>query len=514
MPEKEKQEIRTKEGSADSESGLKQACNDAPHRRSLESMARDDSMRCGQWVLRLRRYVKFAEVQGLRIGGLGWAVGFVEVGAGSQRAQGRCTVMCGRGDAESLLSKPTVLRELVTDRPYADGRAARFVYGACTASERRARHRCEEEMVRRTARRPAPPESVLRLARVVRASGVRPRTIRVSCVDSDASPLQTRYNVACNARDVSEIVAPLARKRCWFLMGSRTTGASTSHGGRRKREMWRCSMTVPLMSGVTALGGCWMTPSQATILKEMIASEQRAEERAQASVTSPAALFINVGLKLQARHEDDQTQDSMVERQCLGADIKKWHQQQQHICPQVIPFVFSEPDKSPEWEKLFLPSDFTSSKQTKLGLETLGVEELKLTKIRDVQTRIQNYVKKYRHTRAAMIALGCNPGDLKFLLPELRDEDLYTKNVDQPHNLGDGGKRRLNMSWILKESNGIELVRIWSDGKKLKFWGRVLSCNSGIQQNGDCLVWTALAHDHEKEPGKKSYALKVVGMYQ
>ncbi|KAJ6452967.1 hypothetical protein C8R45DRAFT_847461, partial [Mycena sanguinolenta] len=177
--------------------------------------------------------------------------------------------------------------------------------------------------------------------------------------------------------------------------------------------------------------------------------------------------------------EDDQTQDSMVEKQCLGADIKKWHQPQQHICPQVIPFVFSELDKSPEWEKLFLPLYFTSSKQTKLGLETLGVEELKLrqgeandalcslckplqhsqalrqhknarnnavyehlgsTKIRDVQTRIHNYVKKYWHTRIAMLALGCNPGDPKFGLPELRDEDLYTKNVDQPHNLGDEGK--------------------------------------------------------------------------
>lgn len=33
----------------------------------------------------------------------------------------------------------------------------------------------------------------------------------------------------------------------------------------------------------------------------MIASEQRAEDRAQASATTPVALYINVGLKLQAR---------------------------------------------------------------------------------------------------------------------------------------------------------------------------------------------------------------------
>ena len=45
----------------------------------------------------------------------------------------------------------------------------------------------------------------------------------------------------------------------------------------------------------------FQAPSQATILKEMIASEQRAEDRAQASATTPVALYINVGLKLQAR---------------------------------------------------------------------------------------------------------------------------------------------------------------------------------------------------------------------
>jgi hypothetical protein len=39
-----------------------------------------------------------------------------------------------------------------------------------------------------------------------------------------------------------------------------------------------------------------------------------------------------------------------------------------------------------------------------------------------------------------MITLGYNPQDPKFGFLELRDEDLYTKNVDQPHNLGDGGK--------------------------------------------------------------------------
>ncbi len=42
-------------------------------------------------------------------------------------------------------------------------------------------------------------------------------------------------------------------------------------------------------------------PSQANILKEMVASEQRAEDASQARVTTPVAHFLHVGLKLQAR---------------------------------------------------------------------------------------------------------------------------------------------------------------------------------------------------------------------
>ena len=40
--------------------------------------------------------------------------------------------------------------------------------------------------------------------------------------------------------------------------------------------------------------------------------------------------------------------------------------------------MVAEPDKSPELEKLFMPSDFTGSERAKLGLESLGAEELKL----------------------------------------------------------------------------------------------------------------------------------------
>ena len=69
-------------------------------------------------------------------------------------------------------------------------------------------------------------------------------------------------------------------------------------------------------------------------------------------------------------------------------------------------------------------------------------------KIRDIQTRINNYVKKYRHAHNVIIALGCNPQDPKFGFPELKDEDLYTKRVDEPHNVGDGAKTE---GWIWRE---------------------------------------------------------------
>jgi len=70
----------------------------------------------------------------------------------------------------------------------------------------------------------------------------------------------------------------------------------------------------------------------------------------------------------------------MLDQQRLRTDLKKWHQQQQQICPQVVPYIISAPYCPPQEEKLFLPSDFNSNDRTKLGLDILGGEELKLRK--------------------------------------------------------------------------------------------------------------------------------------
>ncbi|KAJ6481348.1 hypothetical protein DFH09DRAFT_950853, partial [Mycena vulgaris] len=227
-----------------------------------------------------------------------------------------------------------------------------------------------------------------------------------------------------------------------------------------------------------------------------------------------------------------------------------------------------------ELDKLFLPSDFTSAERAELGLEALGAEELKLRhgqandalcslrehiqhsqalrqhknarnnavwgqakntravkKIRDIQTRIKKYVKKYRHTRNAMIAIGCDPQDPKFGFPELKDEDLYTKRVDEPHNVGDGAKTE---GWIWRQGyygnlTDEEEAKYVQDSAKVQ-WHRARADVERWQEELEIVgqefcralqgfkkmhsVWTALADDHENNPGRKAYASKVASMYE
>ncbi|KAJ7838809.1 hypothetical protein B0H14DRAFT_2361481, partial [Mycena olivaceomarginata] len=221
-------------------------------------------------------------------------------------------------------------------------------------------------------------------------------------------------------------------------------------------------------------------------------------------------------------------------------------------------------------EKLFLPSDFTGSEQAKLGLESLGAEELKLRqgeandvlrslreniqhsqalrqhknacsnvvygqekntcavqRIKDVQTKIQSYVHKYRQARTAMITLGCNPQDPKFGFPELRDKDLYTKMAIMKICLN---QKKLNMSYIVSQSCLMDCFRTYYYKAAQVQWHHTHADMEGWQEaeveilaqefhhaiqgfNKMETVWTALAHDQE-DPGKKAYALKKANMYQ
>ncbi|KAJ7690456.1 hypothetical protein B0H14DRAFT_2652387 [Mycena olivaceomarginata] len=198
----------------------------------------------------------------------------------------------------------------------------------------------------------------------------------------------------------------------------------------------------------------------------------------------------------------------------------------------------------PQWEKLFLPSDFTGSERTKCGLESLGAEELKLRqgeanyvlrslreniqhsqalrqhknacsnvvhgqekntyavqRIKDVQTKIQSYVHKYRQAHTAMITPGCNPQNPKFGFPELRDKDLYTENVDQPHNLGDRGKveARLQLHHTHADMEG------WQEEEV-----EILAQEFHRAIQGFNKMETLAQED----PGKRAYALKKANMYQ
>ncbi|KAJ7898187.1 hypothetical protein B0H14DRAFT_2557228 [Mycena olivaceomarginata] len=149
-------------------------------------------------------------------------------------------------------------------------------------------------------------------------------------------------------------------------------------------------------------------------------------------------------------------------------------------------------------------------------------------KIKDVQTKIQSYVHKYQQARTALIALGCNPQDPQFRFPKLRDEDLYTKNVDQPHNLGNGGKVE---GWIWQQGYHENLSEVEEAEyvPDLKWHRAHVNMEQWLEEveilahefrcaiqgfNKMETVWTALAHDHQEDPGKKAYTLKKGNMYQ
>ncbi|KAJ6450255.1 hypothetical protein C8R45DRAFT_946863 [Mycena sanguinolenta] len=150
---------------------------------------------------------------------------------------------------------------------------------------------------------------------------------------------------------------------------------------------------------------------------------------------------------------DDEEQDNAGDRKWLAADIKKWHQQQD-ICPQVTPLVVAEPYTSPELDKLFLPSDFTSAERAKQGLKALGAEELKLGQgqandaLRSLHKHIQHSQALRQHKNACNNAIWGQAKNTypKFGFPE--PKDLYTKRVDEPHNVGDGAKTE---GWIWRQ---------------------------------------------------------------
>ncbi|KAJ6452205.1 hypothetical protein C8R45DRAFT_945755 [Mycena sanguinolenta] len=207
--------------------------------------------------------------------------------------------------------------------------------------------------------------------------------------------------------------------------------------------------------------------------------------------------------KLQARQhalqktksQDDMAQDT-VEKTCLSTDMEKWNQQQWHIHPQSL------------WEQ-------KNSNYDKVKLIACETNTRTVQKIRDVQSRIQNYDKKYCNDHAVMIAIGCSPEDPNFGFPELKDEDLYTNNVNEPHNLGDV-KKVEGWTGLLWEHDSQRGGRLCHGLKKSKFWDKSSEEFRCAIQGFNKMenIWTSLAKDHKNEPGKSAYASKVANMYQ
>ena len=132
----------------------------------------------------------------------------------------------------------------------------------------------------------------------------------------------------------------------------------------------------------------------------------------------------------------------------------------------------------PERDVLLLPSGFASPERTHLGLEDLASIEYRLREgqahdaLHKVRASIKNYnynlafkvkyvhgqrgntraqtlmkslaktkhaaADKYRKARAALISLGLSENDPT--LKPLHDSDLWMKDINQPHALGDGTK--------------------------------------------------------------------------
>ncbi|KAJ6452122.1 hypothetical protein C8R45DRAFT_945920 [Mycena sanguinolenta] len=247
-------------------------------------------------------------------------------------------------------------------------------------------------------------------------------------------------------------------------------------------------------------------PSQATILEEILASEQKSEEESQAHATTPVSLFLNVGLKLQARQikssirNEDQTPDTLVEKQFLATDLEKWHQQQRDICPQVVPYVTSEPYKPPESEKLFLPSDFTNTEPHKNACNNAVHGQAKNTwtvqKIKDVQTKIQCYVS--RCEQAPCIGGWWEDRRLVWWLGHYGN--LFA--TEEAEYVADSAK----VQWHCAHA---QLDRWQEEVKIIAQFSRAIQ---GFEKMKT--VWTALADNHKNDPKRQTHALKTSNMYQ
>ncbi|KAJ7082322.1 hypothetical protein C8R44DRAFT_753804 [Mycena epipterygia] len=180
----------------------------------------------------------------------------------------------------------------------------------------------------------------------------------------------------------------------------------------------------------------------------------------------------------------------MLEQQRLGADLRKWHEQQQQICPQVIPYIIAEPYRPPQDKKLFLPSDFNAPDRTRLGLDILGGEELKLRR-----------------------------GEANDALHSLRDHIRHSQALRQHKNSRKNAVHGQEKTHVqLKDSAAarVQWHRARADMERWQEEVEILGQEFRRAIQGFIkmeTVWNTLAQDHKDNPGKQAYALKTANIY-
>ncbi len=165
-------------------------------------------------------------------------------------------------------------------------------------------------------------------------------------------------------------------------------------------------------------------------------------------------------------------------RNKLQKDIIGWRQNQFIFCPLLKPYINTVDPKTPELDKLLLPSSFEPALRKHLGLTSLGTIEYRLREgqaydaLNDLREKIKifnansnfkknnvfgqsantracaflkqlsadkvNAADKYRIARQALINLGLSNSDP--VLQELHNDQLHGKDTGQAAKLGDSKK--------------------------------------------------------------------------
>ncbi|KAK7444303.1 hypothetical protein VKT23_015315 [Stygiomarasmius scandens] len=281
----------------------------------------------------------------------------------------------------------------------------------------------------------------------------------------------------------------------------------SKQNGQARVEKWLQLSTEPVLNGKEVESVYRMKeskiPGQDKVLKGLLEREVDENEALDRRSKALVSLFINKGLKLQSQQRNVQnllqkpdqtpTEISEANRQQLSlrGSIDKWRSEQQQHCPTLMDLVLDQDFAHPETEKLYLPSDFIEEERKTHGLQQLTDIELRLRKgeandalrclrsaLRDRKTVLtaknkpQNYVvgtqrnlraldvvrqsqdkvakqrDKYVACRKAMISLGLSDKDSMY--PELKDEDMWNKNVVDFIELGESS---IEDSWLWRSGD-------------------------------------------------------------